>query len=337
MAGACICVWVYEPANFRIIVPRLEVVQASFSIIEVASIPQRIHFCHVAGRGEQLTPRVVGVCGSFSAGCSYDLENITLKVLDVEVFCVSAVRGSGKAYDLSGGIIMEVKGICVGYVRRKLRTLPDVAMSYAVNSLARAQSGLVIGEAQRVAAFGHACQLSAALPAHRLAAVAQGVAYAVVSYLLAVVCGQQVAPFSIAVGVGSSRSAAADRAAARAGVLCAAEDIAAVVVGVIPRLSRRRVLLPYQLAEIVILICYGLVAGDGEYIPVGVVSVVEVCGLAAVGIGDRLDLSGGICAVNVAVGVAGAEDGAAAVLDRRPGAAAMAVISYLLGDVTVAE
>ena len=232
---------------------------------------------------------------------------------------------------------MEVKGVRVGNVCGKLRTLPDVAVSYAVDGLARAQTGLVICKAQRVAAFGHGGQLSAALPRHSPAAVAKWVAYAVVSYLLAVVCSQQVAPFSIAVGVGSSRSAAADRAAARAGVLCAAEDIAAVVVGVIPRLSRRRVLLPYQLAEIVILICYGLSAGDGEYIPVGVVGVVEVSSLAAVGIGDSLDLSGGICTVNVAVGVAGAEDGAAAVLDRRPGAAAMAVIGYLLGDVTVAE
>ena len=210
-------------------------------------------------------------------------------------------------------------------------------MSYTVDGLARTQTGLVIGETQRVAALGNACQLSAALPRHSPTAVAQGVAYAVVAYGLAVVRGQQVAPFRIAVGVGSSRSAAADRAAARAGVLCAAEDIAAVVVGVIPRLSRRRILFPYQLAEIVILICYGLVAGDGEYIPVGVVSVVEVSSLAAVGVGDRLDLCGGICAVNVAVGVASTENGAAAVLDRRPGAAAMAVIGYLLGDVTVAE
>ena len=121
-------------------------------------------------------------------------------------------------------------------------------MSYAVDGLACAQTGLVIGKAQRVATFGHGGQLSAALPAHRPAAVAKRVAYAVVAYGLAVVCGQQVAPFSIAVGVGSSRSAAADRAAARAGVLCAAEDIAAVVVGVIPRFSRRRILFPYQLA-----------------------------------------------------------------------------------------
>ena len=107
-------------------------------------------------------------------------------------------------------------------------------MGYAVNSLARAQAGLVIGKADRVAALGHACQLSAALPVHRPAAVAQRVAYTVIAYGLAVVCGQQVAPFSIAVGVGSSRSAAADCAAARAGVLRAAEDIAAVVVGVVP-------------------------------------------------------------------------------------------------------
>ena len=154
-------------------------------------------------------------------------------------------------------------------------------MGYAVNSLACAQAGLVIGKAQCVAALGHGGQLSAALPVHRPAAIAQGIAYAVVCYLLAVVRGQQVAPFRVAVGIGSGRSATADCAVARAGVLCAAEDIAAVVVGVIPRFSRRRILFPYQLAEIVILICYGLVAGDGEYIPVGVVGVVEVSSLAA--------------------------------------------------------
>ncbi len=67
-------------------------------------------------------------------------------------------------------------------------------MGYAVNSLACAQAGLVIGKADRVAALGHACQLSAALPRHSPAAVAKWVAYAVVSYLLAVVRGQQVAP-----------------------------------------------------------------------------------------------------------------------------------------------
>ena len=121
-------------------------------------------------------------------------ENITLKVLDVEVFCVSAVRGSGEAYDLSGGIIMEVKGICVGYVRSKLRTLPDVVVSHAVDGFARAQAGLVIGKAQCVAALGHACQLSAALPVHRPAAVAKRVTYTVVCYLLAVVHGEQIAP-----------------------------------------------------------------------------------------------------------------------------------------------
>ena len=67
-------------------------------------------------------------------------------------------------------------------------------MGYAVNSLACAQAGLVIGKAQRVAAFGHGGQLSAALPAHRPAAVAKRVAYAVVAYGLAIVCGEQIAP-----------------------------------------------------------------------------------------------------------------------------------------------
>ena len=143
---------------------------------------------------------------------------------------------------------MEIQRVGISNIRRQLAALPDVAVSYAVDGFARAQTGLVVGKVQRVAALGHRGQLPAALPAHRPAAVAKRVAYAVIAYGLAVVRGQQVAPFSIAVGVGGSRSAAADCAAARAGVLRAAEDIAAVIVGVVPRFSRRRVLLPYQLA-----------------------------------------------------------------------------------------
>ena len=120
MAGACICVRVYEPTNFRSVVPRLEIVQTCLGIVEVAPIPQRVHFCEVTRRSEQFAPCVVGVRGSFGAGCGYDLENITLKVLDVEVFCVSAVRGSGEAYDIAGGIIMEVKGVGISNIRSKL-------------------------------------------------------------------------------------------------------------------------------------------------------------------------------------------------------------------------
>ena len=175
MTGACICVWVYKPAYFRIVVPRLEIIQASFSIIEVASIPQRVYICYVAGGCENSAPCVVSVCGSFSTGCGYDLENVARKVLDVEIFCVSAVRGSGEAYHIACAVIVEVKGVCIGNVRSKLRTLPDVAVSYAVDGFARAQTGLIVGKAQCVAAFGHGGQLSAALPVHRPTAVAKRV------------------------------------------------------------------------------------------------------------------------------------------------------------------
>ena len=417
LTGACISVWVYEPTNFRSVVPRLEIVQTCLGIVEVAPIPQRVYICHITRRSKQFAPSVVSVCGSFSTGCGYDLENVALKVLDVEVFCVSAVRGSGEAYHIACAVIVEVKGVCVGNVRSKLAALPDVAVSYAVDGLACAQTGLVIGKAKRIAAFGHGGQLSAALPAHSPAAVAQRVAYTVIAYGLAVVCGQQVAPLSVAIGVecfllnrhtvravdGSVAVAEAhygrcrrdrrvdgDRFTGRLwsrfgcrsrrryrrrcrrgsrrrvwfrfrlrnrsrfrfgfwrrfGFRCLGgvfadflDEIAAVIVGVTNYylIVAGAYRLGYELAEIIILICCGLSTGDGEYISVGVVSVVEVSSLAAVGVRDRLDLSSGICAVNVAVGVAGTEDGAAAVLDRRPGAAAMTVIGYLLGDVTVAK
>ena len=61
-----------------------------------------------------------------------------MEVFDVEIFCVSAVRGSGEAYHIACAVIVEVKGVCVGNVRSKLAALPDVVVSYTVNSLARA-------------------------------------------------------------------------------------------------------------------------------------------------------------------------------------------------------
>ena len=96
---------------------------------------------------------------------------------------------------------MEIQGVCISNIRGQLAALPDVAVGYTVDGFARAQAGFVIGEAQRVAALGHGGQLSAALPVHRPAAVAQGIAYAVVCYLLTVICGQQVAPFGVTVGI----------------------------------------------------------------------------------------------------------------------------------------
>ena len=113
---------------------------------------------------------------------------------------------------------MEIQRVGISNIRRQLAALPDVAVSYAVDGFARAQTGLVVGKVQRVAALGHGGQLPAALPAHRPAAVTKWVAYAVIAYGLAVVCSQQVAPFSVAIGIGSSCSAAADCAAAGAGV-----------------------------------------------------------------------------------------------------------------------
>ena len=67
-------------------------------------------------------------------------------------------------------------------------------MGYAVDGLACAQAGLVIDKAKRIAALCHGGQLSAALPRHSPAAVAKWVAYAVVAYGLAIVCGEQIAP-----------------------------------------------------------------------------------------------------------------------------------------------
>ena len=145
---------------------------------------------------------------------------------------------------------MEVECIRRAHVRHELAAVPDVAAGAAVHRLFGAQSGVVVREGERRAVLLHGGKLPSALPAHAPAAVRRRVADSVVGYGFAVVGGEQVTPCSIPISVRDRDGVGC--LPVRIVVFGFREDVPAEVVGVIPRLARRGVVLPDKLVQAVV-------------------------------------------------------------------------------------
>ena len=98
---------------------------------------------------------------------------------------------------------------------------------------------------------GHLLQLAAVLPTVAPCAVIGKIADLVRCQHLSIIAGQRVLPRAVAITIGDGIQCCAQRAGG-VGILRLAEDIAAVVVGVDPRLARRLIVLAGQLVEAVV-------------------------------------------------------------------------------------
>ena len=145
---------------------------------------------------------------------------------------------------------MEVECIRRANVRHELGAVPDVAAGAAVHRLFGAQSGVVVREGDRRAVLLHGGQLPPALPRHAPAAVACRVADSVVGYGFAVVGGEQITPCGIPIGVRDRDGVG--RLPVGVVVLRLGKDVPAEVVGIVPRLTRRRVVLPDELVQAIV-------------------------------------------------------------------------------------
>ena len=90
--------------------------------------------------------------------------------------------------------------------------------------------------------LAHPCELAAVLPCVRPRAVAQEVADLIRRQALAADAREQIAPARVAVAVGDGAHRCAE-GSGRIGVLRLALDVAAVIVGIRPRLPRRLIVL----------------------------------------------------------------------------------------------
>ena len=134
------------------------------------------------------------------------------------------------------------------------------------------------------------------LPSIRPVTIVCQITNSITGQILPSVAGQQIAPLTIPVAIGDGIQCCAQRAGG-VGILRFSEDIAAVVIGVDPRLARRLIVLAGQLVEAVVDVAGGVGAvGDSGDIAPCIVGVGVACprGLAridglAAGIADVID------------------------------------------------
>ena len=141
----------------------------------------------------------------------------------------------------------------------------------------------------------------------------------------AIIGGQQIAPLTIPVAIGNGVQCRAQRARG-VGILRLAEDIAAVVVGVDPRLARRLIVLAGQLVEAVVDVAGGVGA-------VGYRCNIAPC-IVGVGIGRAagrplVNLRAGGGRSGILVRDAGADNSAAAILGGNAGHAAVDIVGIV--------
>ena len=121
--------------------------------------------------------------------------------------------------------------------------------------------------------LAHPRELAAVLPCVRPRAVAQEVADLVRRQALPADACQQIAPTRVAVAIGNGAHRRAEGSGG-VGILRLAPDVAAVIVGVGPRLPRRLIVLAHELVEAVVGVGRRAPAvGDGRDVPARVVGI----------------------------------------------------------------
>ena len=82
MTGGSISIRIDESAHGRIIISALEIVEAGFGIVDIATVAERIVHaqsgCHGTGGGQKIAPRVIGILDNRCAAGIQDGDNVTL-------------------------------------------------------------------------------------------------------------------------------------------------------------------------------------------------------------------------------------------------------------------
>ena len=231
-------VGVDKPANHRVVVPALQVVEASFDVLVVAPIPQGVDACEgavvvcdlTAGvyRGGGFAPGVIAVGRDLdhvdrrapSDGDGLvELCHITLLVCQIIVGKAVAVLPVDHGQGLALGVVEEIKlvvdAVLVPLLPHDLAVLREVAVGHgfvpAGHRLARPDAVGVVGEGHAFAGLACRSQLVDHLPCHTVFCtvivrrrVAGGLTCGAlfVSKSVAVISRQQVAPIGIAIGIG---------------------------------------------------------------------------------------------------------------------------------------
>ncbi len=255
-----------EPADLRIVITTLQVIESRLAVIVVATVANGVDRRQRARSENDLSPGVVAVLGLARSAGVDDLNHIALQVCDIVIDrAVAAERVRHTTL-----VVEEFKGVRPVVFRDQLSTLPGVLVFNGAapgsNRLGQAQAVHVVGEGQcgMAARCADAGKTLAVHPGHRRPVVpGRRVADRVIGDGVPVIRRQQVTPLGIAIGKGIGSAAAG---------LCLAQHIAGGIVGV--GIGRSTANFCQQLVLAVVGVGCGCAAGDRRDVPDTVVAVI---------------------------------------------------------------
>ena len=124
-----------------VIVPTLQIVESSFLVIDIPTIPQGVQFCQCTGHGNDVTPRIIGILRSAAAISTFQTHHIPLKVRDVVVDRAIVGHGQRRAV----GIVAEIQNVVPNGHPHQLVTSVDVSVGFVIaGALGTDAAGVVL-------------------------------------------------------------------------------------------------------------------------------------------------------------------------------------------------
>ena len=162
-----------KPTIRRIIISTLQIIEACFGIVVVASIAQGVNVCHGAGTGNDFAPCVIGVACHFlvflnCGACvnTHQLDNIALQIQDIVVSSIAtaAVGRVPQCKRITGVVIDEIHHSVTIALANDFAVLRDVGMRYAVYDLLCTDTICIIAVVVGTTISGDTRKLSALHP-----------------------------------------------------------------------------------------------------------------------------------------------------------------------------
>ena len=274
-------IYIDKPTPPRVIVPALQIVQPRFCIVDISAVAQRVLFAEGCGQrpggGQQIAPCVVGVAHDARAAGIDEAGHVALRVLNIEIRCAVAVHGQR-----AGRVVGEVQLIAAPRQLHHLVAQIVIVVRSTIHDLRDALAVGIVAIGDIRPGLAHPRELAAVLPRVGPRAVAQEVADLVRRQALPADAREQVAPRGVVVAIGNGAHRRAE-SFGRIGILRLALDVAAVIVGIRPRLSSRLIVLANELVEAVVDVGRrALAVGDGRDVPARCPSAGRDCRCAVV-------------------------------------------------------
>jgi len=105
LPGSCIAIRINEPADGGIIVSALEVIEASFLVVNIPTVAQRVDICQGARCGNDLAIGVVVVACDSVLAAIHNPHHVPLQVGDVIIRRAVVLHGVGCTIGIVGNAV----------------------------------------------------------------------------------------------------------------------------------------------------------------------------------------------------------------------------------------